>query len=84
MPRVRCISQAGVELIFFSNDHDPPHFHAVKHDHWHYRVLFLLPEERMLRRKAGPRSMPGSTRRKLLARVAARRIELLDEWEATR
>ena len=84
MPRVRCLSLFGVELIFYSNDHDPPHFHAVKRDHWHYRVLFLLPESEMLQQKAGPRCMPRSTRRRLLARAAACRIELLEEWEATR
>lgn len=84
MPRVRCIHQAGVELIFYSNDHTPPHFHAVKRDHWHYRVQFMLPEAEMLQKKAGPRSIPGNTRRQLLAHAAASRIELLEEWEATR
>ena len=84
MPRVRCVSQVGVELIFYSNDHNPPHFHAVKRDHWHYRVCFLLPEAEMLQKKSGPRSMPGNTRRQLLARAAALRPQLHKEWEATR
>jgi hypothetical protein len=84
MPRVRCVSQDGVELLFYSNDHDPPHFHAVRRDHWHYRVRFLLPEEEMLQKKSGPRAMPGNTKRQLLARVAAHRLALLEEWEATR
>ena len=84
MPRVRCIAQAGVELLFYSNDHNPPHFHAVKRDHWHYRVRFLMHEAEMLQRKTGPCFMPGNIRRQLLANVALCRSRLLEEWEATR
>lgn len=84
MPRVRCISLAGVDLVFFSNDHDPPHLHAVKRDHWHYRAYILVAEDRMLEKKSGPRAMSGGMRKVLCSLVALHRMELLEEWEATR
>ena len=79
MPKVQSIALAGANLIFFSNDHDPPHFHAVRPGDWHYRVRFLLPESEMLERKSGPRHISGSMRRGLLTRVVAHRGDLLRE-----
>jgi hypothetical protein len=84
MPQVRCIALVGVHLVFYSNDHDPPHFHAVKRDDWHYRVRFLLPQAEMLEQVAGPRVLRGKTRRHLLQLSAIHRMELLEEWDATR
>ncbi len=84
MPKLRAIALPGVQLIFFSNDHGPPHFHAVKHGDWHYRVRFLLPGPRILEKKSGPRSIPRNMRRELITRVVAHRVALLREWETSR
>jgi len=84
MPNLRALALPGVQLTFFSNDHDPPHFHAVKHGDWHYSVRFLFPDSSMLEKKSGPRSMPGNLRRQLMALVVAHRADLIREWEASR
>lgn len=82
MGRVDIISINGVELIFYSNDHDPPHFHAKKAGEWEYKVHFMKAEKQMLEMLWENKSMKGSLRRELVEMVASNRRVLLAEWEA--
>lgn len=34
MPKVACFKIPGLSCWFWSNDHDPPHFHAKKEGEW--------------------------------------------------
>jgi len=79
---VKCIRFKGIKLWFFSNDHNPPHFHAKKRGEWEYRVNFLEAENAMLEIKWGEKEMPKAFRKILVGTVAKYRAPLLMEWEA--
>lgn len=81
MPRVDCIQLAGVELVFFSCDHRPPHFHALRRGEFDYRVFFLESRLTMLRAKHERKLMAGPTRRALIRLVEGNRAALLEEFE---
>ena len=36
-----------MKLWFYSNDHEPPHFHAKRRGQWEFKVLFLEAAEDM-------------------------------------
>jgi hypothetical protein len=41
MAVIKAFSIAGMKLWFYSNDHEPPHFHAKRNGEWEMRVKFL-------------------------------------------
>jgi hypothetical protein len=34
MPKVKCFEIPGLYFWFWSDDHDPPHFHAKRRGEW--------------------------------------------------
>ena len=81
MPRVDCIQLNGVELLFYSCDHRPPHFHAIRRGEFNYRVFFLESRLTMLVAKHERRPMAGASRRALFRLVEGNRAALLEEFE---
>jgi len=81
MAELKCFSIAGVKLWFWSNDHEPPHFHAKVSGDWEVAVYFLELEEHMLEVKWRKRAMSAQHRKALLRMAAAHRMELLQEGE---
>ncbi|RDV37718.1 DUF4160 domain-containing protein [Bradymonadaceae bacterium TMQ3] len=86
MGKVRAIQVAEVELLFYSNDHPPPHFHVRKAGEWEIRVYVLtsnrvdgLDYEWVWPR--GSTHINGRLIRALLREIEAHRAELLAEWE---
>lgn len=81
MPRVDAFSVAGLVLLFYSNDHMPPHFHAEKPGRWEIRVRFLRTRSQMIEfiTKNKPRA---SELKELKRLVEVHRVALLAEWEA--
>ena len=69
MSRVDCIALSGIELVFYSADHRPPHFHAIRRGEFNYRVFFLASTLTMLEAKHEKRPMSGARRRALVQRV---------------
>jgi hypothetical protein len=47
MATVRAFSAPGLKLWFYSNDHEPPHFHAKHTGQWEVKVYFLEDADRM-------------------------------------
>jgi hypothetical protein len=80
MPKVDCFDIPGLVCWFWSNDHDPPHFHAKREGEWELKVMFLDGEEDMFELKWG--TLP---KRKVLRQIAEavhlNRVALLAEWE---
>ena len=80
MPKVESISLAGLICWFWSNDHNPPHFHVKREGEWELRVFFLLAEEMFELIWGDP------PKAKILKRiekaVRMHRAEPLGEWEA--
>lgn len=87
MPTVRAFGVAGLDLRFYTCDHDPPHFQAIKRGAWVIRVYFTqCTEDELVYDKVGAamRAPTSSDRKALLEQVLAHQYELQIEWEATR
>jgi hypothetical protein len=81
VPRVDAFAIAGLVLRFYSNDHLPPHFPALKPGHWHVKVRFRLDAPEMI--EAVSKQRPRASELKELKRLAeAHRAALQAEWDA--
>ena len=85
MARVECITIAGMDVFFNSNDHGPPHFHVRKPDRWEVRIYFRSCTSKKLSysvkfalRSKGP---TGRERTAILNAVRDNLAALTMEWE---
>ena len=81
MAKVDCFHIPGLECWFWSNDHDPPHFHAKRQGEWELKVNFLAREGDMFELQWG-KSPKAKLLRQIAAAVEANRADLLAEWQA--
>jgi hypothetical protein len=81
MPKVACFEIPGLFCWFWSNDHNPPHFHVKREGEWEIKVNFVAGAEAMFEFQWGD---PPSARvlRDLAKLVTKNRVKLLEEWEA--
>ncbi len=81
MPKIACFEIPGLLCWFWSNDHNPPHFHMKREGKWGLKVNFAEGEERMFELEWGD-----PPRMKVLRQIAKiveeHRVQLLAEWEA--
>lgn len=78
---VSAFNIAGVRLWFWSDDHEPPHFHAKRAGEWEIKVHFLFVPEKMIEVKWFQKK-PSARIRNLVCHLAEKhRAELLREWE---
>jgi hypothetical protein len=84
--RVECIAVDGLDLWFNSSDHDPPHFHVRKPDHWEIRVFFLTTTADSLHYNVkfqfGRRGPSARDKTALMELVIDHRDQLYTEWLA--
>jgi hypothetical protein len=80
MAKVACFEIEGLKCWFWSNDHNPPHFHVKRNGEWEIKVNFLEGDD-MFKLKWGdwPRS---KVLKQIWNAVTANRDALLAEWEA--
>jgi hypothetical protein len=81
MPKVVCFEIPGLFCWFWSNDHDPPHFHVKRQGEWELKVNFTEAEERMFELQWGD-APKAKVLREIAKRVEETRAQLLEEWEA--
>jgi hypothetical protein len=82
MAEVQAFQTPGLKLWFYSNDHEPPHFHAKRVGEWEVRVRFLEAAAQMIEVK-WQATAPSAKVLKILTSLAEQhRDELLVEWEA--
>ena len=83
MGRVDAFGLDGLELLFYSNDHRPPHLHVIRRGHWEIRVWLLTTtaKELSFERKWGA-APSGADQKRIRAKVDECRVALLAEWEA--
>jgi hypothetical protein len=83
MAKITCFSIPGMQLWFFSNDHEPPHFHAKRSGEWEYKVNFLESSSKMFELVwSTKKSQMSKTDRELLQEMVGKnQIEILREWE---
>ncbi len=86
MPKVAAFEINGLELRFYSFDHNPPHFHVIKPGDWEIVVNILSTTEdtldgrvRWSKRSGQPSA---AVQRQIAQRVAGSRQQLLEEWES--
>ena len=81
MAKVKCFEIPGLYCWFWSDDHDPPHFHVRRRGEWELKVKFLEGLNTMFELIWGD-----PPKAKVLKRIAgkavANRQALLQEWEA--
>ena len=80
MPKVKCFEIPGLHCWFWSNDHDPPHFHVKKNGEWELTVKFLEGKDSMFEMKWG-KAPKAKVLREIVANAIANRYALLLEWE---
>lgn len=81
MALVQAFSIPGVRCWFYSNDHEPPHFHAKKDGEWEIRVRFMEDAESMIEPVWVEAAVAKKVRRRLIALATEHRKALLQEWE---
>ena len=77
MPKVEAFQVAGIEMWFWSHDHDPPHFHAKRGGEWEIKVGILDGEIEIVRPPNA--RIKGSDRKAILKGIKRYRLELLKE-----
>ena len=76
MPKVACFEIPGLSCWFWSNDHNPPHFHMKRQGEWELIVNFADAEAQMFEMVWGdPPKM--KVLRRIERIVMEHRIELL-------
>lgn len=84
MATLKSFSRPGLKLWFYSNDHEPPHFHAKRKEEWELRVKFLETGEGMFEmkwRKSGKTTVSAQDKKMLIEMIEKHRLEILQEWE---
>jgi hypothetical protein len=81
MPKVDCFDIPGLVCWFWSNDHNPPHFHVQREGDWELKVQFLAGEGDMFELQWGT-SPKAKVLRQIAGAVQANRAALLAEWQA--
>jgi hypothetical protein len=80
MPKVACFEIPGLTCWFWSNDHNPPHFHVKREGEWELKVKFAEGEAQMFEVEWGD-PPKAKVLRTIAKTVAANRVQLLAEWE---
>ena len=81
MAKVDCFDLPGLKCWFWSNDHDPPHFHVKREGEWELKVNFLAGGGDMFELQWGT-SPKAKVLRQIAGAVNANRAALLAEWQA--
>lgn len=81
MATVRAFSIPGLKMWFWSNDHEPPHFHAKRMGEWEIKVHFLEEAGQMIEVVWGT-APAAKVQKEITSSAEKHRAELLTEWEA--
>lgn len=81
MAVVQAFQIDGLKLWFYSNDHEPPHFHAKRTGEWEVKVHFLWEPAEMIEVKWAEKKLPSKVLKHLTALAEEHRAELLAQWE---
>ena len=82
MALVTAFQIAGLKIWFWSNDHEPPHFHVKQNGKWEVKVSFLEDPSAMIEIVFGK---PKSKALKELTELTEQyRLELFAQWQQIR
>ena len=60
MATVQAFQVSGLKMWFWSNDHEPPHFHAKRSGEWEVKVSFMLEPDNMIEIKWSEKDVPAN------------------------
>lgn len=83
MATVAAFQIAGLQIWFWSNDHEPPHFHAKRPGEWEVKVSFMLAQEEMIELLGNGRPSAKELNN-LIDLAETHRLELLEQWQQIR
>jgi hypothetical protein len=82
MAKVTAFTIPGLTIWFWSNDHEPPHFHVKRRGEWVVKVKFLLNAVNMIEVVGGK---PKSKALKQIIKLTEKhRSELFEQWQKLR
>ena len=84
MATIRAFQLPGVTVWFWSNDHEPPHFHAKRRGEWEVKVNFLLDPSEMVEIVWSDTKLSKKTLKELKSLAEMHRVALLEQWEELR
>lgn len=85
MATVESFEIDGLKIWFWSNDHEPPHFHAKRNGEWEVRASFMLDRSEMIEIESWSKKTPSKKMLKKLTSLAEKhRGALLTQWQAIR
>ena len=82
MATVTAFQISGLKIWFWSNDHEPPHFHVKRRGEWEVKVCFLLDGNDMIEVINGKPA--GKMIKQIIALAESHRLELLEQWQTLR
>lgn len=83
MAQLEAFQVGGIEMIFYSGDHEPPHFQARRRGEWDARVYIQADGNEMIELIRPPDAkIRGSDRKAIVKGVEENRAALLAEWES--
>ena len=85
MATVTAFQIDGLKIWFWSDDHEPPHFHVKKAGEWEMKVSFLLAKNQMIELIPWSKKEPSAKVKKEICTLAeTHRVALLTQWEQLR
>ena len=81
MATVQAFQIGGLKMWFWSNDHEPPHFHAKRSGEWEVKVSFMLDPDGMIEVKWSEKGVPAKTLKAIRSKAEQHREDLLTQWE---
>jgi hypothetical protein len=81
MAIIRAFKIAGLTIWFWSNDHEPPHFHVKRSGEWEVKVNFLLDRSEMIQFVWSKKDPSKKLLKELTSLAESHRVALLEQWE---
>jgi hypothetical protein len=81
MATVRAFEIPGLKLWFWSDDHEPPHFHAKRAGEWEVKVSFLVEPDEMIAFCWVEKRPSSRDLNEITDLSEEHRVALLEQWE---
>lgn len=81
MSKLKCIAVDGLRLWFWSDDHNPPHFHAQRPGEWELKVNFMESSAAKMFTLVKGNKVPSAYTKLLEKLVVENRLGIFKEWE---
>jgi len=81
MATVRAFQLSGLKIWFWSNDHEPPHFHVMRPGEWEVKVHFLLQPSQMIEFEWCEKKPSNKVLKEITSLAEEHRVALFQQWE---